>query len=127
MILHHPLTITPRLLAGVRVGDAFISIEPTGRRDSAGRTIWRYIDRGSEEHTGEDLRTHGGRQEALESLLTFLSAAAESYAYTLRTSRRSDNENLFPAMVTEWAHQYSNEISMLAYDLEELGKLIEEE
>lgn len=63
-------------------------------------------------------------QEMLATLLTFLGAAAESYSYRQRTGRNGENEDLFPAPVVEWAYQNSDELSMLAMELEETPGLI---
>jgi hypothetical protein len=54
-------------------------------------------------------------------LLSFLSAAAESYRYK---GMEGENADLFPAEVTAWAAQYSDELSMLAFELEENSELI---
>lgn len=104
----------------MKVGDAFVSIEPTRNADSRGARKWRwYIDVGGVEHTGADLSGWGGTQGMLENLLGFLSAAAESYP-------DGENADLFSAPVVEWAHQNSDEISMLACELEETKNLIED-
>lgn len=120
MILHPPTMITARLLPGVRVGNAFVSLEPTCNTDSRGATKWRwYIDIGNREFQGDDLSGWGGTQEMLENLLAFLGAAAESFP-------NGENADLSPAPVVEWAHQNSDELSMLACELEETKNLIEE-
>ena len=54
----------------------------------------------------------GSLQSGLESVLSFLGACVESGA-------DGDNTELFPANVREWAEQFSDEISMLACELEE--------
>jgi hypothetical protein len=127
MKLSHPLIITPRLLAGVRVDKSFISIEIIGR-DPDGRHQYRYhIDTPENEHTGEDLRSGcqgGSIQDGLESLLAFLSAAAESYSYTMRTGETGDCSDLFPSWVSEWAYENLTELEMLSCELEESPGLV---
>jgi hypothetical protein len=125
MTLTHPIIITPRLLPGVQIGGAFISVEPTRATDHYGKTKWQYfIDIDGQENSGADLAGWGDTQEMLATLLSFLGAAAESYAYRQRTGRDGENEDLFPAAVVEWAYQNSDELSMLAMELEETPGLI---
>lgn len=127
MTLKPPTMITARLLPGVQIGDGFISVQPLGYRDPNGRMVWRYyIDLPKGEYAAQDLKTHEGTQGTLATLLTFLSAAAESYGYRQRTGQRAENEDLFPDAIVAWAHQNSDEISMLAFELEETPNLIEE-
>ncbi len=127
MNLREPIIITARLLAGVKVGVATISIDFAGHT-SDGRTRYNYfIDTPLFEYAGSDLKSGvggGSLQAGLESLLAFLSAAAESYAYQMRTGRQGENADLFPANVLEWAYQHSDELSMLACELEEDRALI---
>jgi hypothetical protein len=87
--------------------------------DNHGET--QFIDRGYIYRTN-DLRSGcqgGSERDGMESLLGFLGAAAESYGYTMRTGRKSDNADLFPAFITQWAYQHADEISMAAYEMEE--------
>jgi hypothetical protein len=88
--------------------------------DKAGET--QFIDRGYV-YRDRDLKSGcqgGTERDGLESLLSFLGAAAESYGYTMRTGRESDNAGLFPAHIVEWAYQHADEISMAAYEYESL-------
>lgn len=124
MKLQSPLIITPRLLPGVKIGsDSFISVEVVGyTRD--GRERYQYsIDTPEFEHTDSDLSSGSGlgkgEQDGLQSLLMFLGAAAESYRYERATGRESGNHDLFPGHVREWAYEHSDEIDMLALELEE--------
>jgi len=58
----------------------------------------------------------------MESLLSFLGACAESVQYAARTGKPiSDTENgeLFPPWVADWAAQNSDEIAMVACEIEE--------
>lgn len=128
MKLTHPIIITPRLMAGVRVNDAWISVEWSRRPGDGGRARVRYIIDGPNfEYENDDLQTGvggGHLQSMLGTLLAFLGAAAEAYDYERRTGRKSGNADLFPAEVTEWASQNSDEISMLQYEIEETPNLI---
>jgi hypothetical protein len=125
MKLQEPFIITARLMAGVKIGNAFISIGQ-GERNSEGRTQYGvYIDLpDGSEHEITDLRSGcqgGDIQEGMASLLSFLGAAAESYAYKGMEGEHSD---LFPEAVTKWAYQNSDEISMVALEIEETPNLI---
>lgn len=133
MKLNAPIIITSRLLPGLRVPGhgclSEISIEIAGTT-SDGRLRYRYfIDSPDFEYSNDDLKSgcgNGDLQSGLASLLSFLTAAAESLSYRLRTGRTGENEDLFPANVVEWAHLYSDELSMLQMELEENVNLIED-
>jgi hypothetical protein len=129
MLLHNPVCITARLMAGVRVGDGFISIDYSDRQ--GGRAVrYRYaIDLPGFEHEADDLLSGcqgGNLQEGLESLLCFLGACGEAYYWRLRTGHGGENIDLFPPKVGEWAYQHSDELAMLQLELEETPGLIEE-
>lgn len=53
--------------------------------------------------------------EALGSLCSFLGACAESYHYA---GEEGENANLFPERVRDWAVMNSDEIAMLAMEIE---------
>lgn len=109
-----PFIISSRLKPAIKVGDATISIETVRlRRD--GRYQYRYfIDTPEFEYVEADIQTHKhDLKEALSTLLSFLGAAAEAY-----NRPNSDNKDLFPSNVMEWAHQNSDEISMAQLELE---------
>lgn len=129
MKLHSPFIITPRLMAGVQIGGAFISMG-AGPRNTEGRTVYgSFID--IPEHPEYEVKDHcsgcggGDIQQGMESLLSFLGAAAEGYGYEMRNpGRKSENADLFPAHVTEWAYQHSDEITCLEMELQENENLI---
>ena len=119
MIATSPIEITSRLLFGVRIGHTEISITYATLQGKEGRERYRYyIDGGDVSYTSDDLQSGcqgGNLQEGLESLLSFLGACAEG----------GENADLFPPDVAEWAKSNSDEISMLAVELEE-GEYITE-
>lgn len=131
MKLNPPFIITPRLMAGLKVGDAFISMG-LSQRNAEGRMQYGcFIDLPEFEHEVTDLRSGcqgGDLQQGFASLLSFLTAAAESYQYRgldWENIGPDDNATMFPREVTEWAYQFSDELSMLALEIEETPELIE--
>lgn len=133
MKIHQPFCITPRLMAGLKIGGAFISLGDGGRNKD-GRTCYGcFIDLpDGTEHEVNDLRSGcggGGIQDGMESLLSFLSACAESRSYGERNYNdpmRGENSDLFDEVVGRWAQENQDEIDMLAHDLRENQNLIEE-
>lgn len=127
-----PLIITPRLLPGAKVGGGCISIEyDRKRRGEGGRVRYHYyidLPKGVE-YTGNDLQSGasgGTLQQGLESLVSFLEAAGEAYRYAMYLGRDSENADMFPGNVNEWAYQNSDELSMLQIELQETPDLIQE-
>lgn len=128
MQLKHPVIITPRLLPGIKIGNSWISLDPTD--DSY------YLDLETEngkhiEYEGNDLRRGMGQdtQSTLSALLSFMSACGESFAYGMRTTgnpRDGENTDLFPLSVAAWCYQNENELSMLSIELEETENAIDE-
>lgn len=126
MLLHNPIMISSRLMPAVKVGNSTISVELSDYRN--GRSAFTmYIDfaDGSTFECDDLSSPRESLQEALSSYLSFLSASADAYRYQISTGRSSDNIDLFPPHVTEWAYQNSDELSMLSLELEENDSLIE--
>jgi len=136
MQLKRPVIITSRLLPGVIVGGAFVSIEYAKRPGRDGRTRYQYHIDLPESERGERLSLSaddmqsgcqgGSLQEGLTSLLSFLSACGESLSYATRTEEPGENADLFPAVLAQWAAQNSDELGALACELEEREGLIVE-
>lgn len=128
MMLKAPFEISSRLLPSVKVGGAVLSLEPKGRADRMGKPGWVwYIDfEDGREFTGSDLHGWGDTREMMGSLLTFLGACGESVNYRDRTGREGENADLFPAEVGAWAAQFSDEISMLALEIEEASDCVQD-
>ncbi len=126
MLINEPCIITPRLLPGLKLGEAFISIEYSSRPGDDGRDRYRWhIDLPEGEFSDDDLQSGcqgGSLTEGLSSLLSFLTAAAESYSYRERTGREGENEDLFPAAVVAWAADNSDDLSSLQCAIEEAGE-----
>ncbi len=121
MILNSPFLISSRLLPALQVGGATIQLEYSKRdgRDSRTRYQWTIDLPNGQEFTGDDLQSWcqgGSLQNGFASLLSFLSAAAESFRYK---GMDGENADLFPATVVEWAAKNSDELSMLSLEIEE--------
>ncbi len=118
MELHHPFIISSRLLPAVKIGEATISISFDG--ESEGRARYRYyIDTPHFEYENNDVFSGvggGSLEEGMESLLSFLSACAESRRYR-RNFGGGENADLFPDNIGEWAESVSEEISLVQCDL----------
>jgi len=128
MKLHDPIKISSRLLPSVRIGDAFLSVEPTGTlRDNKPQWRW-YIDflYGGPSFTESDLYGPQSHQKALECMLSFLGAFAESVRCEEFKGRKSENSDLFPEELREWSYLHSDEITMLELELQE-NVLIEDD
>lgn len=123
MKLSSPFSIGSRLLPSLAIGDGAISLEYIG--ESSGRMTFRwYIDIPAGQFSAADLKSgmQGcSTQEMFGTLLSFLGAAAESYAYGMRTGNPGENADLFPAPVVEWAYQHSDEIGMVQSEIEDSG------
>lgn len=122
MTLHSPFLISPRLMPALQIGGAWVQIEPTGRTGDYGKGVWRItldLPDGTF-YLSEDLQGHGGLQEMFETCLSFLGAAAEAWQY----GPDSDNYDMFPPAIMEWAAQESDEIGMLQCEIEETKNLI---
>lgn len=131
MKIYNPAFISSRLCAAVKIGDVTISIEYAKRPGNGGRTRYQYyLDCAENEYESDDLQSgcqggnlHGG----LESLLSFLGAAGEAYGYQMRTGRKSENIDLFPDWVNEWAHRNDDELYSLRIAMEEAGMVLIDE
>lgn len=122
MNIKAPFIIGPDLRPALRIGDAYVSMEYAERRQSNGRTRYRYRIYGEpfrKEHVGENLQSgcQGGTLvEGFGSLLAFLDACAEG----------GENAILFPKSIGQWADDHQSELGMLREEIETNHALIEE-
>jgi hypothetical protein len=123
MKLSKPFLISSRLLPAVKIADCTISLDP--------QTDRYYFDMdGGMEFSGDDFHSPAcakGKdvQHSMAALLGFVSAFAEGLNYESRNlDHKSENSDLFPFGMREWATQNSDEISMLAYELEEGERVV---
>lgn len=121
MKLASQFSISTRLLPALQVAGATIQLESDGwTQDRRMQFRWTIDLPNGSEQTGNDLRSGVGGctlQAAFGSLLSFLSAAGESWP-------DGDNADLFPAPVCEWAAQNSDELACLCAEIEETADLI---
>jgi hypothetical protein len=111
MTLHSPFIISSRLLPAVSIGQGSeqitVSLSPSGF----------IMDGPFGEHRVTGLRLSplcNSIESAFETLLSFMTAAAESFRY-----RGMDGENadLFPAEVTEAISQVSSELECVWFEI----------
>ncbi len=128
--LDSPVEITSRLMAGVRVGGATISIEYGGVTEDRRRKYHYFIDLpDGTEYESDDIASGvggGTLQSGLENLLGFLSACGESWNYVGHDGERGENADLFTPVVAEWASQNSDELESFEFELRENPKCIVE-
>lgn len=127
-----PMIITSRLLPGIRVGDASISVEIDGYEEGPRAQVRYYIDRpGADTYTAADVsapvytddRQDGGARilrVGLATLLSFLASEAEAYEYAMRTHTGAPSEGwLCSAEIAAWASLNEDEIAMAGLELGE--------
>ena len=137
MLLTSPVVITSRLLPGVQVGRATISIEYATRPGRGGQTRYRYhIDLPGDpaEYSADDVQSGcqgGGLREGLCSVLDFLIAAGESWNWQERcgydpSEGSGENSGLFPVRVSRWAAEHTDALSLVACEIGETPDCIVE-
>ena len=128
MKIYSPCCITSRLLPGIRIGGVEMSIDIVGS-DHDGRDIYRlYFDGPDFEIEDDNLRSgcqDGSLQDGLCSAISFLGAFAESWQYS--PDGGGENCDLFDLRLKDWATENSDELSMIAYDIEENEMTVIEE
>lgn len=101
-------------MAAVKIGETTISYD--GANFYFDNPEWEEVIK--DFHPGAAADT----QDCFESILSFLSAFAESRAYGLRRygdTSKGENSNLFPEVMGEWADMFSDEFTLLAMELNE--------
>ena len=111
MTLSAPFLISARLLPAVSIGkgseQVTVSLSPSGF----------ILDGPFGEHEVTDLTLRGNpsMESAFETLLSFMSAAAESFRYK---GMDGENADLFPAPVTEAIAQVSSELEYVHFEIQ---------
>lgn len=111
MTLSHPFIISARLLPAVSIGQGHekitVSLSPSGF----------ILDGPFGEHKVTGLRLSPlckSVESAFETLMSFMSAAAESFRYR---GMDGENSDLFPAEVTEAIAQVSSELESVWFEI----------
>ena len=113
MELKHPFMISSRLLPSISIKDAVISLDIGDNTPIGSRVTVRYFIDFPNNHTimGEDFSVrYQTIEESFKSFFGFLAAFAEAVEYENRTLRKSDNINLFPESMKDWASKNFYEI-----------------
>lgn len=117
-----PLYISSRLMAALRLEDGSQLHVGALDRDGEGRVRYEWIIDGPNGRmvaTDTDLRSGCGAAidytDTMRSLLTFLSACAESLSY----GPDGENSDLFPENAHAWIIDHAEELEVLEYDLRE--------
>jgi hypothetical protein len=114
--------ISPRLLPGVRVGGAWLSVKDMQECDPHGKPRWAWFLDLPTGRTFQDtlLFGWGNAQEMLADLVGFLAAWANAIELEHRAGIRSDNRGLFPddPELAGWASGAEEALEHLAYCLE---------
>lgn len=133
MKLLAPFIISARLAPALRIGDATLSLVGTDVRQSTepgalilgqriGATLVLDFADGTE-YECSDLQSgcggFGSVVDIFETFLSFLSAAAEARAFTQRTGIKSDNDDVFPEAVMQWAADNQFDIECTQCDLQD--------
>lgn len=109
-----------------RLADATITIEDTALCNRRGAPVYRWtltLDDGrswsAEDLCGPASGPEPSEEEMARSLFCFLDAALESRAYRERTAVGTENEDLFPAALLDWAEEYVDEIGWRSLEQED--------
>lgn len=115
--IHPPCSITPRLLPGIRVAEAWVSVETTGKANRYSVPEWRwFIDGPDFTDEGGELWTFGDHRDALGTLLTFLAAWSDPGS-GIHDPGDPDHVSPFDAATLKWAAENNDEITITENDL----------
>jgi len=107
----------------IQVADATLTVEMSGNIDSDGRDIYALtIVTPTFEHSDHSIKSGclgGTEAKGMRASLSFLFACAEGMSFERCTSHKSDNADLFPRHVGEWAFAHADELAMAMEDVEQ--------
>jgi hypothetical protein len=122
MELHEPFIIGARLLPALRIGDAVLSLDSMAIANVRSSAEF-HLDIGDQTYRIDDLRSGatGFRSvvEPFSSMLSFMSACAESMRYRRSTGHGGENADLFEPAVAEWCADNASEIESAQCELED--------
>lgn len=117
MKLRSPFMIGSTLSPALKIGDSTLHLIGTEvSKENRDRATFLLVTPEFEYEDGQLYSGSGGFRstvEAFDAFLSFLEAAAEAEEYAVRTGVESDNSELFPPHVMEWALLHKDEIEMV--------------
>jgi hypothetical protein len=119
--LHSPFIITSTLSPGIKIGDSVLHLTDVQvAEDGRDRATFLLVTP-EFEYQDDQLRSGTGgfisTVAAFDAFLSFLEAAAEAEEYEVRTGMESDNSDLFPPHIVEWALLNKDEIRIMHSDI----------
>ena len=125
-VVKHPLYISSRLMAALDIpGLGTCHVHAKVRTDE-GRVRYSYLvedEARNEVITGEDIESGVNADvdytDAMGTLLSFMSHAAENYRYHFVDSHGGGDGPVFGTAQDEWCFQHEDEIAMAQCDLED--------
>lgn len=138
MTLHPPFMITARLMPGLQVGDAYLSLEKVDKGKIENCLGARFrpffildFPKGKE-FKFHDMQTGCSQRYSMESLFTdflgYLDDATEDYSQAgqiWHDIHLDATARVFPQRVVKWAFRFRCEIMDLVETINKAGKLIE--
>ena len=107
MLLKSPFIITSTLSPGIKIGDSVLHLTDVQLAEQGRDQATFLLVTPEFEYQDDQLRSGvGGFQSTVsifESFLGFMQAACEAAEYEERTGYDSENSDLFPRHVVEWA------------------------
>ncbi len=117
MLIKPPFIITSTLNPGLKIGDSVLHLTDAQLAEEGRDRATFLLVTPEFEYQDDQLRSGVGgfisTVAAFDAFLSFLEAAAEAEEYEERTGYHSDNSDLFPRHVVEWALLNKDEISMV--------------
>ena len=117
MKLHSPFIVGSTLSPALKIGDSTLHLTDVQLAEQGRDQATFLLVTPEFEYQDDQLRSGSGgfisTVAAFEAFLSFLEAAAEAEEYEVRTGMKSDNSDLFPPHVTEWALLNKDEMSLV--------------
>lgn len=121
MKLHSPFIIGSTLSPALKIGDSTLHLTDVQVAEEGRDRATFLLVTPEFEYEDDQLRSGVGgfisTVAAFDAFLSFLEAAAEAEEYEVRTGQKSDNSNLFPAHVAEWALLNKDEIEAVRSEI----------
>lgn len=126
-LLKPPFIIGSTLSPALKIGDSTLHLTDVQLAEQGRDQATFLLVTPEFEYVDDQLRSGvGGFQSTVgifESFLGFMQAAIEAAEYEMRTGRESDNADLFPKHVVEWALEHKEAIEVAICDIIDEGGL----